>query len=366
MNFNNMGIMVSDLNTALSTSDQNFYKRLCIFGLKLKIIVFIFALNQIKWEQNQLTGVIYKKKTNQWIPKTFPIPTLIYDRCFIKSREQFLLYRKQLSMLKNIKEVQFLGNRLMDKWSVYHVLKSDSLIKNVLPETELYKNTGTLNQWLKHQNQFILKPISGSHGKGILHIKKNNHYIIQGRDKKNVPIDVTYENYASLANRIQQFIQNRKYIIQQYLHLKTKSNTSFDIRALVQKNGSGQWQFTGMAVRCGQPGSLTSNLHGGGFVKEVRPFLINEFGETKAVDIMNSIQEIVEQLPTVLEAHSGRLSELGIDLGVDSLAKVWLLEANSKPGRSIFNHLKDENLKNTSIQLPIYYANYLLYRQLGG
>ncbi|MFS1511802.1 YheC/YheD family protein [Chengkuizengella sp. SCS-71B] len=365
MKFNNLGIMVSDLNTALSIDGQNFFKRLCVFGLKLKMTVFIFALNQIQWEKNQLTGVIYKNKT--WITETFPIPALIYDRCFIKSREQYLLYRKQLSMLKNITEVQLLGNRLKDKWSVYHLLKLDPFIKNVLPKTELY-NIGTLNLWLNHQNELILKPISGSHGKGILHIKKNdhNHYIIQGRDKKNIPIDVTYEQYSSLVNNIQQFIQNRKYVIQQYLQLKTKSNTSFDIRALVQKNGSGYWQFTGMAVRCGQPGSLTSNLHGGGLVKEVRPFLINEYGEAKTLEIMNSIREIVEQLPTVLETHFGRLSELGIDLGVDSLGKVWLLEANSKPGRSIFNHLKDENLKNTSIQLPIYYANYLLQRHIGG
>ncbi|NBI28267.1 YheC/YheD family endospore coat-associated protein [Chengkuizengella marina] len=366
MNFNSLGIMVSDLNTALSDGSQNFYKRLCVFGLKLKITVLIFALHQIQWEKNQLTGVVYKNK--KWITKTFPIPTLIYDRCFIDSQEQFLLYRKQLLMIKNNKKVQFLGNRLMDKWSVYDVLKSKPYIKNVLPKTELYKNTGTIKQWLDSQNEFILKPINGSHGKAILHIKKNNHndYVIRGRDKNNVPLDVTYEKYTSLANSIQQFIQKRKYVIQQYLQLKTKSDTSFDIRALVQKNGSGHWQFTGMAVRCGQPGSLTSNLHGGGFVREVRPFLINEFGETKTVQIMNSIHKIVEQLPAVLETHFGRLSELGIDLGVDSLAKVWLLEANSKPGRSIFNHLKDKNLKNRSIQLPIYYANYLLYRQLGG
>ncbi|MDP5274398.1 YheC/YheD family endospore coat-associated protein [Chengkuizengella axinellae] len=378
MNSHTMGIMVTDLNTATSNKDQTFYKNLCKFGQKLKITIFIFAINQINWEENLVVGAIYTKN-EKWIKKFYSIPSLIYDRCFFKTKEQYLLYRTQLKKLFMLQKVQFLGNRLMDKWSVFHVLKSEPFMKKYLPKTELYHNPWKLQQTFLNQKQFILKPISGSQGKGILHVEKQIHmkndqekssnqesYVVKGRDKKNNCINITYNDFRSFVKHIQSFIHNRKYIIQEYLHLKTTSNTTFDIRALVQKNGSGEWQFTGMGVRCGQDGSLTSNLHGGGFVKEVHPFLIKEYGEESAFNMIQEINEINRKLPHILENHFGRLSELGIDFGIDLSGNIWFLEANSKPGRSIFNSFKDSSLKKTSVQLPIYYAQYLLKQQLGG
>ncbi|MEK1830725.1 YheC/YheD family protein [Priestia megaterium] len=43
---------------------------------------------------------------------------------------------------------------------------------------------------------------------------------------------------------------------------------------------------------------------------------------------------------------NGLIGELGFDFGVDYQGNVWLFEANSKPGRSIFHTLPYEKRIN--------------------
>lgn len=53
----------------------------------------------------------------------------------------------------------------------------------------------------------------------------------------------------------------------------------------------------------------------------------------------NRIKETSIRICNALEGHvKGPLGELGLDIGVDYQQKVWLFEANSKPGRHIFLH----------------------------
>ena len=42
---------------------------------------------------------------------------------------------------------------------------------------------------------------------------------------------------------------------------------------------------------------------------------------------------------------SGHIGEIGFDLGIDQTGAIWMFEANSRPGREIFQHvsLKNQN-----------------------
>lgn len=119
-----------------------------------------------------------------------------------------------------------------------------------------------------------------------------------------------------------------------------------------------------MAVRRGKLGSLTSNLHGGGRAEAVQPFLESEFGSRTMKRLIGTIETLSYQIPALLEEHHGRLAELGIDFGIDQCGNVWVLEVNSKPGRSVFQQMHDEQASLQSVRNPIMYARYLLLRQL--
>ncbi len=348
--------------------EQPFYRNLCQVGSKTGVNVFVFSPDHIDWQNMQVDGYRFSEQSRKWSKRRFPLPLLIYDRCFYCSSEQYLRYRPHIQKLRQVRRTRFLGYGLKGKWSVQRLLTADEEIASHLPDTEICGGPQTILRWLSRKREFCLKPQGGSQGKGVLRVARpmENRFEVHGRDGQNRMIDLSFTRCNSLLKWLKRFIGGRKYIIQTYLSLTTHQGHAFDLRSLMQKNGKGEWTLTGMGVRRGKPGSITSNLHGGGNAEAVRPFLEHEFDPASTARIQETILRLSYSIPAVLEAAHGRLLELGIDFGIDKQGKVWILEVNSKPGRSIFSQLNDAAAKKTSVMNPIDYARYLLDRQLGG
>lgn len=365
---NFLGIMVCESSGLIPFQEKQFYRRLCRMGNRLKLQVFVFSPVRINWTLQQVCGYTFDEQTRQWLKKEFPLPRLIYDRCFYKNRKQIAHYHSHISKLHRMKSVQFLGNGLNGKWAIQQFLMTNPLFQPYLPYSERCVRAQNILPWIDQKGEVFLKPQGGSQGKGVLHVVKcdRKQYRVKGRDMKNRPVDKTFISYNDLQQWIGHFISSRKYILQDYLTLTSTTGEAFDIRSLMQKNHEGHWQHTGMAVRRGAPGSITSNLHGGGSAGEALPFLRKEYGEEKAVHIHSTIHDLSHQISPYLEERYGRLLELGIDFGIDQQGRVWILEVNSKPGRAVFLNLRNTNQKKSSIRNPIHYARYILDRQLGG
>ena len=82
--------------------------------------------------------------------------------------------------------------------------------------------------------------------------------------------------------------------------------------------------------------------------------------------IIQTIRDLSAQLPSLLEEGFGRLGELGIDFGVDTKGRVWILEVNSKPGRRAFTLTGDGHApgcpSNIRFNTPVIYC----FDNLGG
>ncbi len=362
-----LGIMVCEKKQTPPFQNQKFYRRLIHIGNKLNIQVFVFSPKRIHWLNQQVLGYSFDQSNERWVQKNFPLPHLIYDRCFYTSRYEFSNHKMMIDRLKHYK-IEFLGLPLKGKSEVQHILLKDPFIRPFIPLTITHLNIKKTIHWFEIYNEAFLKPNSGSQGKGTLHIIRDTHehYIIKGRDQHNEAFELNFDQQFEFLAWLRQFIGKRKYMIQSFLSLKNKFNQPYDVRSLVQKNLKGKWQITGMAIRCGQTGSITSNLHGGGAAKPIFPFLLNEFEADLANHIHHQLIELSERIPMYLEKAYGRLIELGIDLGIDQQGRVWILEINSKPGRAVFKQLKDISKRKQSICNPIFFARYLLDRKQGG
>jgi glutathione synthase/RimK-type ligase-like ATP-grasp enzyme len=363
-----LGIMICETSGSLPFPEKSYYRRLCTVGEALGIQVFVFSPHRISWATQKVPGYTYDKTAGRWIKNIFTLPKLIYDRCFYKNRLQYQQHRDHIARLRLTKSVRFLGQNLKGKWAVQQTLMREPSVQPYLPPSQHYSGPRLLIHWLHHKGEAFLKPETGSQGRRVLHIVKytSNHYTARGRDGHNRPVEVKFDRLLSLLQWISLFIRGRKYLIQDYLTLTTRAGKAFDIRSLVQKDGHGKWHYTGMAVRCGEEGSLTSNLHGGGSAVEPYPFLEEQYGKKKTEDIVAIIRELSQRIPPCLEQKYGSFIELGIDFGIDQQGQVWVLEVNSKPGRAVFLNLCNTNLKKRSIRNPIHYACYILDRQLGG
>lgn len=364
-----VGIMIRQTGGITPFAERAFYRRLSLAGKRMGVKVFVFSPDWIDWKTRSVRAFSYMPANKSWSRENYPLPALIYDRAFFRTREQQRRHEAQVSKLLSIPGVRLLGLGLTGKWSVYQMLKKDEEVAQALPLTELYKCPSALLPWLKKHESFIMKPNGSMHGKGVFRVSRVRQglYEISGRDGANRLFRRRFSDAGELLRWIHRVVvRGRTYLVQQYLSLSTDNGFPFDIRALVQKTEDGGWSLTGTVVRIGLQGSLTSNLHGGGTANEAEPFLKQEYGEEKAVSITTDIRNIALSIPPILEQNHGPLLELGIDFGVDRLGRIWILEINSKPGRSSFTRLSDKGVRITAVTSPIRYARYVLDRQLGG
>lgn len=367
MTFPTLGIMVAEKEPPFQES--MYYKRMQAYGSRQKLNVIVFSAASINWDAKQVNGFRYHAVRKEWQERKMPLPHVIYDRMFHQNVSS--IPRELASNVKRLREQKpsrLLGNPIAGKWRMQCILRRNSAFKKYLPATTPYYGSHSLTEWLQYRREAVLKPVSGSHGSGILHIKMAgvHEYDVKGRDANNQLLEHKFTASPALYTWIKHFINNRPYIIQQYLELLDHHEKTYDIRALVQKNQRGLWQLTGTAVRTGSANGFTSNLRGGGKAAATVPYLQAIFPKKTVLHLYESICRLSAMLPPFLESYFGRLAELGIDFGVDRSGRLWILEVNSKPGRSVFQLIGDQTAKRNAIMHPLNYARYLVDRQLGG
>lgn len=357
-----LGILVAEKNSQPPFADYPFYRSLCLAGAARGINVFIFAPGWVKWAAQQVIGYTYCKEQG-WTERLLPLPRLIYDRYFYNRHNHPLENRRFKSRLARHKDVVVLNRGLKNKWHMHQILSRYQVFHAHLPKTERVKNIKSVLQWLKSTSSFFLKPIAGSQGRGILRVLQLGPAAFQlsGRDHRNQLITMDFDDRNEMLRWLSRRLSYEKYIIQQALSLFTPLGQPYDLRALMQKNGRGHWELTATVIRLGREG-VTANIHGGGKPEETESFLTALYGREYGADILTEVTKIAYELPNYLESYCGRLMELGIDFGIDQDGKVWVLEVNSKPGRSAL----DRKLRKKAIVQPVNYAKFILDRQLGG
>ncbi|MFE5318796.1 YheC/YheD family protein [Paenibacillus sp. NPDC056579] len=379
-----LGIMTTHTEGNPPFYNRDFYRKLCLIGAKSGFTVFVFTPQGIRWAEGTVTGFVYDKNTRRWRPHECPMPSVVYDRCFFTNRGQYVEYRETVRRLQLFPSIHFLGRGLKGKWEVQQMLEKDGRFDMHLPKTEVMRSVRSAAEWLQEHGTVLMKPQAGSQGRGVLLVQRTaasattarlhaadsvapesaetapTAFTVRGRDARNRRIKRSFADKAELLRWLRRFTAKRDYLLQQYLQLHGSSGEAFDVRSLVQKDGNGRWQMTGMAVRKGQSGSLTSNLHGGGQVEPAFAYIEGQFGTEKAKIIREQLERLSMQIPEALEQCHGRLAELGIDFGVDTDGQIWILEVNSKPGRAIFAHLNDDAARNKALANPVLYARYLI------
>ncbi len=142
------------------------------------------------------------------------------------------------------------------------------------------------------------------------------------------------------------------------LHLASLRGSPFDIRILMQKDGTGAWRRTKIYARVAAKGRLTSNLSRGGTGYYVGSLLAYPFGRARRRLRARSIwrrKTIVHALDEVFETPLG---ELGLDLGIDRKGRIWLIEVNAKPFRKVVDAGPKRGVY-LSFHRPMAYARHL-------
>lgn len=323
-----------------------------------KFQIQVYHFHPTSWNEhtNLVNGYRFDHEANDWKPELFTLPTFIYDRCYYTDPTQ----SQAFSIVQKLKKrAFFLSAGLPNKWKVYNVLAREPSIAPFLPKTIKITTFNTIVQSLLKWQKIVLKPSSGSHGKGIFFIEliRSNHVFIQTHyNGKKIAKTVSLKAFRTWFQSSQ--LKNR-YILQPFLHLLNTKKEPFDIRILVQKNELGQWREVGRGIRVGKRGNYVSNLHNGG---KVQPFS-ERFQRNRKLN--DQLEQLVTNLPYVLDEHFHPLFELGIDIGIDPTGTCWLLEVNSKPGyRTILPTVNIDELSEHPLHYCLYLRKELFKREI--
>lgn len=340
--------------------EQDYFRNLITQGAMLDADVFLFSPQDVHTAEKQIHGFVPDGE-KRWKQQWFAWPDVVIDQYRyypLEKHSAYLPFRQQGLFV-------YANSRFANKWRVYHVLAQDEMMARWLPECKIFSREHVAEMLQRHPLLYI-KPTNGSGGRSILCVeKRRNGYILRGRTKcqgKQVQI---MQSKRQMLKRLNQWVLKQKsgkeqFFIQQGLRLDLLPRRTIDTRLLIQKNGEGIWQVTGMGVRIGAPRSSTSNLHGGGKAALADKFFASRFGKDMAQRIIAECKELAHRTVEVIERHYGPMLEFGLDIGVDVNGRVWLIETNPKPGREILRKTNQHERYLEATRRPLQYALYLM------
>ena len=328
-------------------------------GKKTAGYVFFFTPTCVNFENNTIKGYVYSHNPGRgvWVPSTFPIPDVVYDR--ISSRRSEIKYNLVRDRLMQLPYVKYFNPSFLNKWKVHQLLITDPLLKNNLPDTmELTKDN--LSYMLNYYNVAFVKPSDGSLGQGIIRVVKNEKGSLNYTVYRTKRLKKQANNVDDFMEKTKHIRNDKPYIVQQGLDLATYRGSPFDLRIICQKNGQGEWGITKKFVRVAAKGSNVSNLSIGGRAEISKKVLKYLFKKTELIEAKNEeIKNLCFRIATTLEEVSNQIyGELGLDIGIDKRGNPWLIEVNSKPRKTTETDFSMVIVKNTFIR-PLEYANFL-------
>ncbi|AOY77503.1 YheC/YheD family protein [Clostridium formicaceticum] len=301
-----------------------------------------FTVKGISWTNQKIRGIILKN--GEWQQITTGFPDVVYHRCYTSSTEI-------TSRLETVigKGKVFNSFTRFNKYQIYSILKETKL-KDLLIPTYLY-NQKLMLAMLKEEGAIIIKPQNSSLGSNIYKFSlENKEYKMYMRSPYPMKIFKTTETFIDYVKK---YLHLDNYIMQPFIFFKTINGRIFDIRMLVQKNHEGLWDITEDMSRISYKKHFITNI-----TYAIRP--VGKVLEDIVVkkDITHELRKVSIQVAKTLEKELCVLGEISVDLGIGLDNKLWIIEVNGKPEKTIFQEISEEAVERAFLT-PLSYAAYL-------
>ncbi|MBM7702703.1 YheC/YheD family protein [Metabacillus iocasae] len=323
---------------------------------------FVFGLHHINWDRGRINGYFYT--SDGWEQHEVPFPNVVYNRLPNRRTENLDMFQLVKEKLCSQYLIPFFNPDFFDKWTIDQVMKKSDKTAKLLPETYANPDAALIESMLVKHKAIYLKPKDGSLGNGVYEVTlTDNHTYLTRYKDLSLNRNVTKELHSldELLTLVEEHNLN-SYLVQQRISLVKKQGRKVDFRVHTNKNEHGQWVMTVIAAKLAGKDSITTHVNNGGIIKTLEEIYIEKSECTK---MKNMLEEAAIAASKQIEQHIGGLvGEIGFDFGLDENQHLWMFEANSKPGRSIFSHPKLYEQDQLTRKLFLFYATYLAERSI--
>lgn len=362
-----IGIFVSEKDIKQLTKglskDHSFYKYVNECD-RLGAIACFFCVKDVSLSQGIIRGWVYNKQLVQdsaWTSRLFPIPAVIYDRCFgAHGRSDGIKLRQMLSKFLNV--TIFNAMPKLRKWETFQVLRRVPELAACLPHTTVLYANKQVASAVNSCEAVYLKPDGLSKGNGVFRLSKMGKGFLLENRKPEQNVKRHLKNLKGIRSFLAPYAESGGgYIIQEKIPLAKYKGKQFDMRVLCQKDINGNWIVAGIAVRVAARQSVITSPRSGGSVISWPHALKTVFHQKP--DQKNGIAAKVSRIALTacqaIENHFGCCGELGLDMGIDHRGKVWIIEVNGKPLKVSLSRLNDRHLDKEIYANPIRFAYHL-------
>ena len=303
------------------------------FGIYPQIggLIYAFSPKYINWSNQTVYGLYYNHETASWEYGCFPLPEVIYRRDFHTDPDQI----KELT--------EYTGGRLFNsyrftKYELYDFIKQHDELAKYLPPTEYSLEFDQLKKFIHLHHKVILKPIHLSRGRGICIIEQiaSKYRVTDFRPRKPIVYELYNEDLLKdFCDVYQDLFTN--YLVQKYIPLARINNSPFDIRVVMQKRPDQDWGTTGIECRVSNNGYLT-NISKGGYALPLDEALQKAFPGAYG-RLPEQINEVSRNFCLYMDTFGEHFAEFGLDIGIDTEQRLWLIEANVFPSFKGFKRI---------------------------
>ena len=335
-----------------------FFAKLLSVNKSVGALPFVFGEEHIDWDQGLIEGYFFVD--GDWVKIKVPFPNVVYDRLPNRRTERKSELRSLKSRMQTDYLIPWYNPGFFSKLDVFERLQQDERAVEYLPETHQFSSFSVIERMLSNYGNVYVKPANGSLGLGIhqiLYDKHNGYYYCRYRDYEGINKLTRFESLEKLMKKVFYKRNLSQMIVQQGISLLRSEKRLIDFRVHTNKDEYGQWQVAAIAAKIAGQGSVTTHVNNGGVVKSLDE-LFEDRTERELCE--KKLSEASLLLSSILEKNmEGIIGEIGFDLGIDKSGKVWLFEANSKPGRSIFKHPKLKNFDLLTRKLSLSFGIFL-------
>lgn len=334
---------------------ENLFEQGKILGIQF----FVFRVRDADW-QDGLIDALISNRPGHYIKVKYPLPDLVYDRILGAPKDcarlHFELEKRGIVVLNSR---QFIL-KTQDKWRFYQLITKDSQLSRHFPRTWLYSEA-TLRQELRKHRSLFLKPRKGHKGEGIFQVRRRLIgyeilFLPQMTDSQDlVKIKASWRGLVRLVAPI---CFNNDYLIQETLACHHYQNKPFDLRVILQKDGE-NWFISGIVARIASQKHFLPNLSLGGGAAQGEKILEQIFPGSSTL-VKQNIEKLSLKTVGLVDTKNGQSFEVELDVLLGKDRRVWLIEANSKPGHISFSAKEPVASTKLMAQKTAAYMKYFL------
>jgi len=310
-----------------------------------KVRLYAFSPADIHWKEKRIAGLYLNGSVCK--SKWFPFPEAVYNRCYNREMTKTIKRLKKRVGNKVFNQLNF-----FNKWRMYKII-ARSAYNTYLPVTLPY-NQENLKALLRKHNLIYIKPIYGNKGEKVYRIERLENGEIHTSLHSLSPIH-TWREDEDIISRIEQLIGQDKSIVQQGIRSSQINQQLFDIRVLVQKDITRKWTVSSIVCRVANKQYYNTSIFSDIYSFSAFSSRFLPSGH-KLQDELNTVSVKVARL---VEKNIGLMGELSVDFILDEQQKLWIIELNGMPQKSIYADLQNAYHEQLAYRRPIEYAYYL-------